>query len=90
MPIYPMTPEGNRHPDARENDPEKLAKLLEIELMQKRASWQQAKARRSTFRTMSLLFLFAVIVAAFVAVYFVFTSERTPPPPQDVHSPAVP
>ena len=90
MPIYPMTPEGNRHPDARETDPEKLAKLLDIELMQKRASWQQAKARRSTFRTMSFLFLFAVIVAAFLAFYLLMTTERTPPPREDVHSSVAP
>ena len=78
MPIYPMQPEGNSHPTPHETDPEKLAKLLEIELMQKRASWQQAKARRSTYRTMSFLFLFFVIVAAFVAFYFVATSDRVP------------
>jgi hypothetical protein len=71
-----MTPEGNRHTDPRETDPETLAKLLEIELMQKRAGWQQAKARRSTYRTMSFLFLFAVIVAAFVAFYLFATSEH--------------
>jgi hypothetical protein len=83
MPIYPMTPEGNRHPAPRETDPDKLAKLLEIELMQKRASWQQAKARRSTFRTMSFLFLFLVILAAFAAFYFLLTSERVPAPRLD-------
>lgn len=75
-----MTPDGNRQPDLRETDPEKLAKLLEIELMQKRATWQQAKARRSTLRTMSFLFLFLVIVAAFVAVYFVMSSGGLPAP----------
>ena len=80
MPIYPMTPEGNRQPVPRETDPDKLAKLLEIELMQKRASWQQAKARRSTYRTMSFLFLFAVIVAAFLAFYFFASSDRLPTP----------
>ena len=80
MPIYPMTPEGNRHPAARETDPEKLAKLLEIELMQKRAGWEQAKARRNTYRTMSFLFLFVVIVAAFFAFYFLISSERGPSP----------
>ena len=90
MPIYPMTPQGNRLPDTRETDPEKLAKLLEIELMQKRASWQQAKARHSTIRTMSFLFLFVVIVAAFVAVYFLLTTERTAPPRDDVQSTALP
>ena len=78
-----MTPESNKQPDARETDPEKLAKLLEIELMQKRASWQQAKARRSSYRTMSFLFLFLVIVAAFMAFYFVASSERPAKPPND-------
>ena len=57
-----MNADGNRQSD--------------IELMQKRASWQQAKARRNSLRALSFLFLFAVIVAAFVAFYFFFTSER--------------
>ncbi len=90
MPIYPMKPEGNSEPSARETDPEKLAKLLEIELMQKRASWQQAKARRSSYRTMSFLFLFLVIVAAFVAFYFVVSSERPPKPPAETDATANP
>ena len=86
MPIYPMQPEGNSHPTPRDTDPEKLAKLLEIELMQKRASWQQAKARRSTYRTMSFLFLFFVIVAAFIAFYFVASSDRGPAPRNEATS----
>ena len=73
-----MKPDGNSEPNALETDPEKLAKLLEIELMQKRAAWQQDKARRSTYRTMSFLFLFLIIVAAFVAFYFILSSERVP------------
>ncbi|HSH39038.1 MAG TPA: hypothetical protein VK993_09655 [Chthoniobacterales bacterium] len=82
-----MTPNRNRQSDARETDPEKLAKLLEIELMQKRAGWQQAKARRGTYRTLSFLFLFAVILAAFVAFYLLASSER-PAPTQDRSAPA--
>ena len=85
-----MKPEGNHQPAARETDPEKLAKLLEIELMQKRASWQQAKARRSSYRTMSFLFLFIVIVAAFVAFYFIATSERAPRSRSDAEASANP
>ena len=85
-----MKPEGNQQPDARETDPEKLAKLLEIELMQKRASWQQAKARRGSYRTMSFLFLFVVIVAAFVAFYFFATSERVPRARSDADASAHP
>lgn len=90
MPIYPMQPEGNNQPDARETDPEKLAKLLEIELMQKRASWQQARSRRSTYRAMSFLFLFLVIVAAFVAFYFVASSERPAAPRSNTGATATP
>ncbi len=75
-----MKPDGNTQPQHRETDPAKLAKLLEIELMQKRAGWQQAKARRGTYRAMSFLFLFAVIVTAFIAFYLFAASERTSAP----------
>ena len=85
-----MTREGNRHTDPRETDPEQLAKLLQIELMQKRAGWEQAKARRGTYRTMSFLFLFVVIVAAFVAFYLFSTSQRPSPPRGDARSTAYP
>lgn len=90
MPIYPMQPEGNSHPTPRETDPEKLAKLLEIELMQKRAGWQQAKSRRSTYRTMSFLFLFFIIVAAFVAFYFLASSGQLPASRNEAESSAQP
>ncbi len=82
-----MKPDGNTQPQLRETDPEKLAKLLEIELMQKRAGWQQAKARRGTYRTLSFLFLFAVIVAAFIAFYFLASSDRIAVP-SDTPAPA--
>lgn len=90
MPIYPMQPEGNSQPNPRETDPEKLAKLLEIELMQKRAGWQQAKARHGTYRTMSFLFLFLVIVAAFFAFYFMVSSGRVPASRNEAESSAQP
>jgi hypothetical protein len=54
-----------------EIDPEKLSKLLEIELLQKRATWQRAAAQRRTFRTFAFLFLLIVIGGA-VAAYFFF------------------
>ena len=85
-----MKPDGNTQPQQRETDPQQLAKLLEIELMQKRAGWQQAKARRGTYRAMSFLFLFAVIVAAFVAFYFLASSERTPSPRTQLEPGALP
>ncbi len=64
----------NRNPDER--DPEQLAKLLELELMQKRAGWQRNKERHGALRAVSFLFLFLVIVGALVAFYFLFSPDR--------------
>ena len=86
-------PDGNRKPEAGTPDPEKLAKLLEIELMQKRAGWQQAKQRRGALRAASFFFLFLVIAGALLAYWLLFsqggvedlrqsrpgTSEPSPP-----------
>ncbi|MFN2475172.1 MAG: hypothetical protein ABR526_02380 [Chthoniobacterales bacterium] len=65
--------EGGGKPEPERPDPAKLAQLLEIELMQKRAAWQQARARRRSVRALSFLFLFIVIALALVA-FFVFFS----------------
>jgi hypothetical protein len=59
-----------------EADPAQIAQLLEIELMQKRAAWRQAKERRGSLRMISFLFLFLVIVGALVAFYLFFSPER--------------
>lgn len=67
--------DGNRNPE-QEVDPEKLAKLLEMELMQKRAGWQQGKQRRNTLRLISFFFLFVVIAGALVAFFFLFSRDR--------------
>lgn len=68
--------EGNRKPEMGEIDPAKIEQLLEIELMQKRAAWQHAKARRGGFRAMSFLFLFLIIVAALFTFFVFFSPER--------------
>lgn len=69
-------PDGNRKPEGDAPDPEKLAKLLEIELMQRRAGWQQAKQRRGSLRTVSFLFLFIVILGALFAFWMLFSGEN--------------
>ena len=53
-------------------DPEAAVRLLELELMQKRAARQQAAASYQTFRTASFLFLLVVVLAAAFAFYYVF------------------
>ncbi|MBA2743604.1 MAG: hypothetical protein H0U43_04720 [Chthoniobacterales bacterium] len=68
--------EEDRKREGRDTDPARLAQLLEIELIQKRAAWKQAKARRGNFRALSFLFLFVVIAGAIVAFFVFFSSDR--------------
>ncbi len=62
----------------RETDPDALARALELELIMKRASWQKMQARRGTWRALSFLFLFLVILGALLA-YFYFATAVPPP-----------
>ena len=69
---------------ANESDPEKLTRLLELELIQKRATWKQVGDRARSIRAAGFVFLFVVIVACLVGGYFVFmrvNEQRTNPPP---------
>lgn len=68
--------EGDGKPQPEAPDPAKLAQLLEIELMQKRAAWQQARARRRSIRALSFLFLFIVIALALVGFFVFFSGDR--------------
>ncbi|MEP6809321.1 MAG: hypothetical protein ABI992_03695 [Chthoniobacterales bacterium] len=58
------------------SDSSEMEKLLEIELMQKRAAWQQTKARRGTWRALSFLFLFVVILVVLFGFFWLSTSGR--------------
>lgn len=71
--MFQIMPEGNDKPLPGETDPDKLAKLLEIELMQKRAEWQQVAARGKTLRSISFFFLFIVILAAVIGFYLLLS-----------------
>jgi hypothetical protein len=71
-------PDDNRKPERSEADPVHLEQLLEIELMQKRAAWKQAKARHGAWRAFSYLFLLIVILAAAVGYFFFFSADRVP------------
>jgi Na+/proline symporter len=68
----------NSHGDGKPEpvDPEMLVRMLEIEMIQKRAARQEASARRNTWRVASFFFLFIVILAVGFALYFVFSSGR--------------
>ncbi len=59
-----------------ETDPEALAQSLELELIMKRASWQKARARRGTWRLLSFLFLFLVLLGAIFAYFYFATAMQ--------------
>ena len=69
-------PDDNRKPERSETNPPDLEQLLEIELMQKRAGWKQAKARRGNLRALSFFFLFLVVVGALLGFFYLMSPER--------------
>jgi hypothetical protein len=66
----------NEKPEFTEKDPDNLARLLELELIQKRAVWQQTAARRSKLKALSFFFLFLVVAGACLA-FFLFLSQMS-------------
>jgi hypothetical protein len=59
-------------PQTNGSDADQLSKLLEIELIQKRATWKQANERARSIRAVGLIFLCVLIVGCLVGAYFVF------------------
>ncbi|HEY0368284.1 MAG TPA: hypothetical protein VGC85_01685 [Chthoniobacterales bacterium] len=59
--------------------PDQLSKLLELELQQKRETWQHEKRRLSAFRALSFLFLFLVIAGA-LAAWWIFSPNQITDP----------
>ena len=57
----------------RDIDAENLSRLLELELIQKRASWKQAGDRYRSIRAAGFIFLFILIVGCLIGGYFAFT-----------------
>jgi hypothetical protein len=53
-------------------DPDNLARLLELELIQKRTTWKQAGERYRAIRAAGFVFLFLLIVGCLVGGYFAF------------------
>jgi hypothetical protein len=79
-----MIPDADGKPESRKTDPEELARLLEIELAQKRAAWQSASARHRQIRIASFLFLFLLAAGTLLAFFFLMAhvNERRASQPQ--------
>jgi len=67
-----MNPHGDSKPES--SDPEEVLRLLELELAQQRLARQHARSPYRGFRLASFVFLFAVILGAMLALYYVFFS----------------
>jgi hypothetical protein len=67
-----MNPHGDGKPEP--NDPDQALRLLEIELAQSRAARLRAGSPYRGFRLASFVFLFAVLIGALLAFYYVFVS----------------
>jgi len=57
-------------PKPNEIDADNLSRLLELELIQKRASWKQAGDRYRSIRAAGFIFLFVLIVGCLIGGYF--------------------
>jgi hypothetical protein len=67
-----MNPRSDGKPEP--NDPDQVLRLLEIELAQSRAARKRAGSPYRGFRLASFVFLFAVLLGAVLAFYYVFVS----------------
>ena len=67
-----MNPHGDGKPEP--NDPDQVLRLLELELEQRRTALQRARSPLRAFRLASFIFLFAVLLGAMLAFYYVFVS----------------
>ena len=63
---------NSAEPKSSEFDPDNLSRLLELELIQKRATWKQAGERYRSIRTAGFVFLFVLILGCVIGGYFAF------------------
>lgn len=72
-----MNPSEQPKVPAPADDPEVLARELDLELLQQRASRQKTEAKRATWRALSLLFLLLLGIAALCFYFYVVPQLRS-------------
>jgi hypothetical protein len=86
-----MIPDTRGESEPVKTDPGHLARALELELLQKRAQWQEGLARRRMIRAVSLVFLVIILGIGAIALSLLFTRMREAsqirPPPSPTSSP---
>ena len=61
---------------AMENESEELTRLLDLELIQKRAAWKRAATRHRTLRIIGVFSILIVLAAIFLALFFLFSQAN--------------
>ena len=77
-----MAEEKNTHAEA-------LTRALELELAQKRLHWQRDREKYRTLRVLSFGFLFVIILAGLIALFFFFSRTNDMREQRPQPSPAV-
>jgi len=54
------------------SEAEQLSRLLDLELMQKRMAWKDAKQRKQSLRSFAFVFLFLLLAGCLVGFFFVY------------------
>jgi len=75
-------------PEEKDTSAEALARALELELAQKRLHWQRGREKYRTLRVLSFGFLFIVILAGLIALFFFFSRANGMREPRPEPSPA--
>jgi hypothetical protein len=68
-----MIPNADGKPESVKDQADQLMQLLEIELAQKRAAWNQTSAHYRKIRNASFFFLFLLIIGSLFAGFVIFT-----------------
>jgi len=73
---------ADTEPTPTEIDADNLSRVLELELIQKRATWKQAGERYRSIRAVGFVFLFVLIVVCLIGGYFAFMRMNEARPSQ--------
>jgi len=68
-----MIPDANGKPESQSPEADELAKLLQIELAQKKMEWAATAERYRKIRTVSFFFLALIIMGGMAALFYIYS-----------------
>lgn len=85
-----MSHDNKQNPEISDHDAEKLMRIMELELIQKRAQLQRTAANGRSLRTFSYAFVFLLVIATVVGFFLVFTGVTSSPSRQSMSEAGIP